>query len=129
MNLKPVAFLFLLASAGVALAQQATKSLELQNEPGTRVKSSVTMTANVTNKSRTAVKDGAVSFDNNYGVCVVNFGAISPQGGTASGTCVLDGYALAAKVAFNGVDGTVWGGLAGDGTAFDFIDINLNDHK
>ncbi|MER9029629.1 hypothetical protein [Mesorhizobium sp. M0674] len=111
----------------VALAKD--KSIELDNQPTARTKSSVTMTANVTNKSRTAVKDGAVSFDNEWGVCVASFGAIAANGGTATSTCVLDGYALAAKVAFNGADGTGWFGLAGDGTAFEDISINLNDHK
>ncbi len=104
------------------------KSMDVQNSGKARVTSSTTMTANVTNRSRKdTLAGGAVVFDNEYASCVVTFGAIAKLGGSASGTCVLDGYALTAKVGFKAADGTVWAGIAGDGTAFDAIDINLND--
>jgi hypothetical protein len=59
----------------------------------------------------------------------MTFETDSKQGGSASGTCVLDGYALTAKVGFKAADGTVWAGIAGDGTAFDTFNVNLNDPK
>lgn len=106
-----------------------TKSMDLKNAPSAKVKSSVTVTANVTNRSRTDCDSGSVTFDNNDDSCTVNFGSIRSLGGSASGSCTLDGYALVAKAQFKGSDGTVWGGIAGDGTAFEAIDINLNDPK
>ena len=61
----------------IAVAQQAsTQSMDLQNSPSARVKSSVTITANVTNRSRTAAPDGTVVIDNAYASCTPTFGNI-----------------------------------------------------
>jgi hypothetical protein len=117
-------------SVTVGQAQpQAKKSMNLPNSPSARVRSSTTITANVTNRSRKDATNGTVVFDNEYASCSVGFGAIHAQGGSASGSCILDGYALTAKAAFNAADGTHWVGIAGDGQAFDTIDINLNDPR
>ncbi|AZG79130.1 hypothetical protein IYX23_05860 [Methylocystis sp. L43] len=111
----------------LVMAQQT--SLQLENAPGARPKSSVTVTANVVNRSRTDSTGGTVVFDNEYSQCTVTFGPIRALGGSASGSCVLDGYALMAKSQFNAANGTHWVGWAGNGQAFSVIDINLNDAK
>ena len=48
----------------LVMAQQT--SLQLENAPGARPKSSVTVTANVVNRSRTDSTGGTVVFDNEY---------------------------------------------------------------
>lgn len=120
----------ILSMPALALAQQAsTKSMNIENSPTARTKSTTTITANVTNRSRKDATKGVIVFDNEFGSCTATFGLIHKQGGSASGSCVLDGYALTAKVAFDAADNTHWVGLAGDGNAFDTIDIGLNDTK
>lgn len=104
-------------------------SLDISNSLSVRSKSSVTITANVVNRSRKDVTYGTVVFDNEYGSCTAQVGAIHKLGGSASVSCTLDGFALTAKVAFYAADGTQWVGYAGNGTAFNAIDINLNDPK
>jgi hypothetical protein len=128
MRIQIAAAILLISTA--ALAQQAGKrSLDLQNSPIAKAKPRVTVTANVTNRSKTDVTNGTVVFDNNDASCTVTFGLIHSQGGSTSGSCDLDGFALTAKAVFYAANNTQWVGIAGDGNAFDSIDINLNDPK
>jgi hypothetical protein len=103
--------------------------IDLFNSPSTKVADTETITANVVNRSRKDVTNGAVVFDNASASCTVTFGAIRSGGGQASGSCSLNGLALTAKAAFAAADGSKWVGIAGDGTEFNVIDINLNDDK
>jgi hypothetical protein len=128
MRIRIAAVVVLISTAAVA-QQVSKKSLDLQNAPSARAKSNVTITANVNNRSRTDATNGTVVFDNEYASCTVSFGAIHSQGGSASGSCDLDGYALTVKAVFNAANGTQWVGIAGNGQAFDTIDMNLNDPK
>ena len=113
--------------AGMAYAKN--KTLDIPISPGAAPMTARTMTANVVNRSKTDVVSGAVTFDNNTNQCLATFGAIRNQGGSATSSCTLNGAALLVKAAFRGADGSTWVGVAGDGTEFDTIDINLNDQK
>lgn len=123
-----IAMGIVILSPVISFSQNAT--LELNNSTQNATPMQVyTITANVVNRSKTDVASGAVGFDNNNGSCVVSFGSIRAQGGSATGSCTLSGRALTAKVAFKGADGSGWFGLAGNGDEFEAIDINLNDQK
>jgi hypothetical protein len=102
--------------AGLTATSTYAASLDIPNTPTTRPSSSVTITANVVNRSRKDVTSGTVVFDNEYGSCTASFGAIQKLGGSASASCTLDGYALTAKAVFYAADGTQWAGIAGNGT-------------
>jgi hypothetical protein len=105
-----------------------SKSLELFNAPRPLALDTEVMTANVTNISRTDVRSGTVTFQNANDSQMVSFGSIA-HGGRSTGSCYLNGLALTCIAHFTGSDGSTWGGIAGDGTEFNSIDVNLNDHK
>jgi hypothetical protein len=105
--------------------------MQLRNAPRKDKKTAETeaMTANVTNDSSKDVHSGMAAFHTAYDSQTVPFGYIGARGGTATGTCYLNSFAVTCIVHFTASDGSTWSGIAGDGSEFDTIDIGLDNPK
>jgi hypothetical protein len=85
------------------------------------------VTVNITNNSRTDVRDGTVGLQDTAGDSkTVIFAAIASLGGFVSASVAMKGPANRVLAHFDGTDGSTWD-KGGGGSDFIVVDISLND--